>query len=432
MSLILLIASSLRISPEGEKDAPMGRILKDIPALVEQLKDQRARTKDLVSPSNRFQFDHEGGQVVMRVIHQGQSAAYPVQRQVDGQLGNKYGIHMKYFRTMQEKGAADLLAQNLEYWRTHKSFQGDKRLLRMIDGQVRAFLSSTYRPIDHLDLLTTAIQVITGQDGAGGKTKPYARGARAFGWDISPTKLRIALVNPSLQIDLKNLKAGVKHVAPEDVVVNGGGGTDFVFGGKTVQSSNPNEGGWFQSPDKKDKHIVFPAAFLSNSETGHGGLNVEIGLYEAICDNTCKIGQDFARRHIGRELEEGDFYSAKTFEKMNAVIFAKVADTIRAAFDPEELLVNAKKMKGLQDITVDDVKEAVSSIVKLDGITEDVRDDILSAYQPLQVGRNTLLDVQRAVTASAHTVREGQPDLADALETVGGSIIDRGLAALKS
>lgn len=409
----------------------MGRILKDIPALVEQLKAQKERTKDLVATGSRFTFDTDDGSVMMRVVHQGQTHAFPVQKQVHGQLGNHYGIHMKYYRTMQEKAAADLLAINLDYWRKHDQFKGDKRLLRLIDGQVRAFLSSTYRPIDHLDLLTTAVQVITGADGVGGKAKPHARGARAFGWDISPTKLRIALVNPSLQIDLNNLKAGVKYVAPQDVTVNGGGGTSFVYGGKVVESDK-TEGGWFQSPDKGKQHIVFPAAFLGNSETGHGGLNVQVGLYEAICDNTAKMGNDFSRRHIGRELEEGDFYSSRTFEKMNEVIFSKVADTIRAAFDPQELLANAKKMKGLQDVIVDDVKEAVSSIVKLDGITEGVRDDIFAAYKPLNLNRNTLLDVQRAVTASAHTVREQDADLADALETVGGDIIDRGLAALKS
>ena len=59
-----------------------------------------------------------------------------------------------------------------------------------------------------------------------------------------------------------------------------------------------------------------------------------------------------------------------------------------------------------------------------------MRDDIFAAYKPLQVGRDTLLDVQRAVTASAHAVREADADLADNLEQVGGNIVERGLAAL--
>ena len=221
-----------------------------------------------------------------------------------------------------------------------------------------------------------------------------------------------------MQIDLLNLDKGVQRDS----------GT--VNGPDSHQTLTADGRGWFQRSKDTGKHLVFPAAFLSNSETGHGGLNVQVGLYEAVCDNTCKIGQDFARRHIGRDLEEGDLYSSRTMEKMNVAIFAKVADTIRAAFDPTLLLENAKKMKGLQDVEVEDVKDAVSSIVQLDGITEGVRDDIFAAYKPLQVGRDTLLDVQRAVTASAHAVRESDADLADNLEQVGGNIVERGLAAL--
>ena len=110
----------------------MGRILKDIPALVTGLQEQKKRTRDLVAPGSRFTFAADDGQLLLRLIQDGQASAFPIQKQVHGQLGNRYGIHMRYYRTMEQRSAADLLATNLDYWRKHEDFKGDKRLLRLI------------------------------------------------------------------------------------------------------------------------------------------------------------------------------------------------------------------------------------------------------------------------------------------------------------
>jgi hypothetical protein len=313
---------------------------------------------------------------------------------------------------MLDQKAADLLVTNLNYWRNTQVGQGKKHLIRLIDDHVRAVLSDRYRPISHLDVLTTAIQTITGQDGAAGAEKPHARGAVCFGWDISPTKLSVALMNPSMQVDLKHPEKGVQH--------NPAGKYD---------ADAPNHG-WVCAGGKDGgSHWVFPAAFINNSETGHGGLNIEVGLYEAICDNTARIGTNLAQRHLGRQLDETlEYVSAETFRKENVLIFAKVADVVRNAFDPELLTANVMKMAGLAKVEVD-VKEAVNAIVELPGMTDGVRDDIFAAYKPLGE-RDTLLDVQRAVTAAAHAVREQAPDKAIALEELGGAIIQKGRAAL--
>jgi hypothetical protein len=221
----------------------------------------------------------------------------------------------------------------------------------------------------------------------------------------------VCLMNPTMVVDLKHLDRGVQK--------NEGGGYD---------PDAPNHG-WVRAPKIAGCHFVFPAAFLGNSETGFGGLSVRVGIYEASCDNTARMGHDLAIRHLGKILDEGEMiFSAATQEKENIVTFAKVADIVRQAFDPECLLVNAKKMAGLADETIDDVREVATQIARLPGMTEGVRDDILAAYQP--VGQsNTLLDVQRAVTAAAHANRTNRPDLAEALESLGGDMIERrGLA----
>jgi len=382
----------------------MDRVLRDIPHLVEVLREQSKRCKDKVVPAAAIDFVSDGD-LLARI----ENGAYRIQEQAHAQFGAKYGIPMVYYSAMREKKAFHLLSINLNYWGKSPEILQKRYLVRFMDDSIRAFLSDRYRPISHLDVLTTAVQVISGKDGD--REEPHARGARCFGWHVSPTRLDVAIMNPSIQIDLDHLERGVQY--------NRAGLYD---------PDAPNHG-WIR-PEKgdPDQHWVFPAAFIGNSETGHGGLSVQVGLYEAICDNTARIGINLAQRHLGKTLEEDDFLSSETYRKMNAVIFAKVADVISNAFDPRLLLDNARKMKSLAVVEVG-VKEALDNIVTLPGMTEDLRDDILAAYQPLG-DKETLLDVQRAVTAAAHAVRQADPDKAIMLEEFGGAIIERGRAAL--
>ena len=386
------------------------RIIKDIPELVAELRAQAARCRDFVVPQAKMEFAVDETveaskitqQLVLRIDGKG---AFRIEEQVHGQFGQKFEIPMAYYSRMREN-ALDLLTTNLNHWRSAKS--GAKRLVRIIDDRVRGFVSDRYRPLSHLDLVTTAIQTITGRDSEKGG---FAKGAICFGWHIDPKRMDVCLMNPTMVVDLKHLDRGV---------------TKNESGGYDPDGVNH---GWVRAKADRDSHFVFPAAFLGNSENGFGGLSVRVGLYEAVCDNTARMGHDLAIRHLGGQLDEGEIiFSATTQEKENAVIYAKVADIVRQAFDPACLLVNAKKMAGLTDEEVDDVKEVATEIAKLPGMTEGVRDDILSAYRP--VGKkDTLLDVQRAVTAAAHAYRVSKPDVAEALESLGGDLIEkRGLA----
>lgn len=390
----------------------MNRVMKDIPELVKIVRDQQARCKDLVVLNGGVDFKQDESGLAVSI----RGAAYRVQDQVHGQIAQKFGgIPMAYYQAMLGRKDGHILPTNLNYWRNVAAGEGKKHLIRLIDDQIRAVLSDRYRPIGHLDILTTVVRTITGQDGAVGAEKPYARGATCFGWHISPTRLSVALMNPSMQVDLKHPEKGVQH--------NPAGGYDPDAPGH----------GWVRAKGSKDDgaHWVFPAAFINNSETGHGGLNVEVGLYEALCDNSARIGTNLAQRHLGRQLGETDvdqYVSVETYKTENVLIFSKVSDVIRNAFDPELLSQNVLKMAGLAKVEVD-VKEAVNAIVELPGMTDGLRDDIFAAYKPLGQ-RDTLLDVQRAVTAAAHAVREAEPEKAIALEELGGRIIEKGKAAL--
>jgi hypothetical protein len=222
----------------------------------------------------------------------------------------------------------------------------------------------------------------------------------------------VEFVNPGISVDLDHLESGVQLQAQGEEP-EGPEGHGWLKGGR-------GEGG---SP------LLFPTCRIRNSETGHGGLSVEAGLYEKICDNTAHLGFQLSQVHLGGVLDEADLWSSETLRKMNLVIFAKVQDILRSVFNPERLLESARRFKGLEAIEVQAVPTA-ERIVKLNGLTEDVRDEILAAYYSMTKARPNLFDIQRAVTGAAHAFREEAPELSSKLEDIGGALIEKGEGAL--
>jgi hypothetical protein len=389
---------------------------KDIPELVKELQAVRERFRDSLEPQGdiRMVVERDGDvrRAMLRVGADDAAGLFGLKGYVHSQLSErlfkKGGAY--YQRLLRE--APELLATNVNHW-----LQADekrRRLLRFDGLDVRAFLSDRFRIIDNFDILTTAVQVITGQDGESGEKHPYARGARCFNWALNDKRMNVCLVNPAMVVDLKNPDKGIMRGVWDETALRAG------------------EHAWLKpAPEHGDDggHYVCPSAKIGNSETGHGGANVNPGFLESGCVNMAWLQQNLAQVHVGRVLKEDDLMSDETRKKENALIFAKVADAVRAVFDPELLLKNVRKFAGLADELVDR-KEAINRIAKLPGITEEIRDDILSAYAPMKAGTDTLLDVQRAVTNAAHAVRTRDEEQALELETLGGAIVERGMAAL--
>lgn len=395
-------------------EATFQRKLKDIPELVEQLRTEKARQKDYLLPQAGIEMqvalpvnDEAGkGEVFLKVGEK----QLRVMDQAHGQIAGKMEIPKKYYDRMLVGDGKDqgLLAENVNHWMLKSSKK--KRFVRAVDDTIRAFLGSRYRPIAHLDLVTQAVQVITGQEPGGNHGKSWAQGARCFSWMLNPMNLDVEFVNPRISVDMNNLAAGYK--IDEEV--------DFI-------PDSPTHG-WLRAAGAGR---VFPTVRIRNSETGHGGLTVTAGFYEAICDNTCHIGFSMATIHVGRELSEQELWSEVTHQQINATIFSKTRDVVRACFNPDELLKWAKRFKGLEEIEVHNINETVDHCIELGGMTEGLRDDILAAYYATTQHRGNLFDVQRAFTGAAHALRETKPETAANLEDLGGLIIERGKAVVK-
>ena len=156
------------------------------------------------------------------------------------QIASRLQIPYRYYQKMQEK-SPHLLDNNVNVW-----FQQtpERRLLRVMDGKVRAFLSDRYRRLDHLELCAAVLPVI--QD---------MKGASIESCEVTESHMYLKVIN-------KRMKA---EVTVGDVVQAG-----FC---------------------------------ISNSEIGMGSLRVEPLIYRLVCKNGL-IVNDYSNKkyHVVRQV----------------------------------------------------------------------------------------------------------------------------------
>jgi hypothetical protein len=151
------------------------------------------------------------------------------------QLAEKLKIPFACFERMRA-GHPDLLDRNVNTW-LHT--EGDRRMIRTLDGQVRAVLSDRYRRLDDFDLAESVLPILQRPEGA-----------RFESVELTDTKMYLKVITPGVEFE----------VAPGDIVQSG---------------------------------IV-----ITNSEVGCGTLSVQPLLYRLVCKNGL-IASDRLRLALG-------------------------------------------------------------------------------------------------------------------------------------
>lgn len=273
---------------------------------------------------------------------------------------------------------------------------GEKRLVRMLDGRVRAFLSDKYRCLDNFDLAAHALQVA-------GEV-----GAEPFECQLTDSHFRIKLVCRSFWDEFttaqEHLVKGAKSMAHHFVGAQGWRGGDALPGGPGT---------------------VFPIVTLSNSETGHGGCHVSLGILHAACLNGAIISKELAAVHLGGRLSEG-IMSNETRQADAKAIYLKARDILRAAFDQPKFRTMVAGLKVNAARPIEAPRAAVEQLVADSFINDEQKEAIfarwLTDYQP------TVGGLSGAVSRFAQEVAE--PDAVQELETLSGRILtDRKLLA---
>ncbi len=329
------------------------------------------------------------------------------------QIADRTGIPWKYYERMLGE-APDLLSQNVNTW--HDREPG-KRLVRMLkpltpnDHEVmtglgtqlaaRAVLSDRYRVLDHGSLLSNVIPV----------AETY--GLRVAEWSLTEKKFYVRFAAPD---------EALEEMIPQ------------IFGGLVLKPG-------FDIERIRREAIAFGAS-LSNSETGHGAVNLDPYFHVRHCLNAIivdyygeggkQIRENLRTIHIGGKQTEGDIYAADTRALDNAAVFLKVRDRMGSFFSGEtkqraaRVLLNgmATKIELPEEIGQFTFIENVAGTFDLSETEQNIlREEVLNE---LQVTRNPLTPwaISQGLTAMARRIGTGDMERKQEIERLGWRVLD--------
>lgn len=194
--------------------------IKTIQNLYGELERQRAARKDLIADTRSISVNSVNGLSMLTVATSDDKLSYRISEIAHRQIADRLGIPYKYYERMRQENPA-LLDSNINSW---LNTTPEKRMLRTLDGKLRAFLSDRYRRLDNLELVDHVLPVIASM-----------KGCEIASCDVTETHLYLKVINKTMKTE----------IVPGDIVQAG-----FV---------------------------------VSNSEIGLGALKVEPLVYRLVC-----------------------------------------------------------------------------------------------------------------------------------------------------
>lgn len=316
-------------------------------------RDFVAETSDLVFKANSLAIGHAG--------------EYPLTDHAHGQIADRVGIPKKYYDRMKAE-APTLLADNVNHW-----FQEtpERRMIRTLDEQARAFLSDRYHRMDNEQIADAVLPVLL-EDGGHDAVVSCC---------VTDAKLYIQALFPRLEGEVKR--------------------------------GDPVQGG----------------VIVSNGEIGNGALDIRPMIFRLVCTNGIIAGQvaddaRLRRNHVGRRVEIGeDFtvYSDDTLKADDRALSLKIRDSIRALAQPQLFnRILAELRDATQQQPVANPMAAVSELGKAYPMAQGERDSILTYL--IRTGDYSKWGMINAITESAN--EHPSYDRAVELQTLGGRVLE--------
>lgn len=324
----------------------------ELAELVEELERQKENSRDIIADSRTLKAVSNGE---LKIEIEGYGG-YPLTEWAHLQLSEKLGIPKKYYDRMRKEGKIELLAENINAWIRER----EKRLIRILDGKIRAVLSDRYRIMDNYDLVFLALEEF--------KRKETVEIYRI---DLTETMLYLKAIDRKLTEEIRE--------------------GDIIHGGLIIR----------------------------NSEVGASSFRVEPFLLRKICSNGLIGKHSLKKIHLGRQTaEEGEIeWSDETKRLEDKAFWAKVRDIIRNTFDRKIFLSWIKKMKEAAEIEIEKPKEAIDNVVRYAGLTEEQKNILLMHFT-----EKTKYGMVNAITSLARDTQDIQERIR--LEEIGGKLLE--------
>lgn len=367
--------------------------------LVAELERQKASRFDFVADTRHFDVRAEDGKVMLhpKSAQAGEWLTAPAlfnDAALD-QLAEKCepSVPKKFFDKLNTKKHGERLSALINGLHDDTPV---KRLVRCLDGKVRAWLSDSYRVIDNFDMAFTCLDQAKRQN------------AEVIEASLSDTSMRIKFTTRQVY----DVVDTVQRSGPQGGWFAGAIGNKELLGKTVLGARVTNElpGG---------PGTVHPIVTVSNSETGHGGFHVRIGILMGICYNVATLEDVVSQVHLGSRLEEGIF-TAETRSVDSKAIMLKARDAVMAAFDQQKFRLMVAKAKTAQKDEIAKPTAAVDCVVEFAQLNDENKEALLEYflrdYQPTRFG------LAQAVGRLAQDTEDG--DVAFDLEKLAGHIIN--------
>lgn len=335
----------------------------DIQSWASELKRQNEAKRDFVADSRKVMMAPDTGNLEVDLTQADADVQrveeFGIKPHAHGQLAQALKIPKPYYDRM----PVDLRAVNVNHWLRNEP---ETRMIRTLDGDARAFVSSKYRPLDNWDLANAIIPVLQEQEDM-----------QIISCDITETRMYLKALFPKIEGDL--------------------GVGDIVQAGLTIQ----------------------------NSEVGAGALAAMALAYRLWCLNGCTSEVGMRRNHVGKRTgsdgEAAEFFSDATREKDDEAFWMKTQDIVRATVDQAKFDKIIAQMKATKDTgSLGDPVAVVEKTVKRFGLTETEGGGILEHL--VQGGDLSGFGLMNAVTRYSQDIEDY--DRATDFEKLGGQIIE--------
>lgn len=276
------------------------------------------------------------------------------------QIGSRLDIPRKYYDRMRS-AAPDLLATNVNAW-FRKS--PEKRMVRTLGGDVRAFLSNRYNRIENEEIAEVVLPILA-----------EIPDVRILSSEITEQRMYIQALTPRVTGEVKK--------------------------GDVVQAG----------------------VVITNSEVGRGAVSISPLVYRLVCLNGM-ISADGRLRanHVGGRIEETEaLYADDTRKADDRAILLKVRDHVRSAVDA---VAFAKRIEAMSELTTVKITgspdAAIEVLAKKVGVTDGERSGILRSL--IEGADLSAWGVLNAVTHQAHIATDY--DRSIEFERMGGALLE--------
>lgn len=332
-----------------------GRSLSDLAA---ELKRQAEAKRDYLAVSTAMSVwvDPEAGP---KLALSG-SGEYGIRKHAHGQMAEKLGIPGRYYERMVAEAPA-LWADNVNHWLTAGE---DRRLVRTLDGHVRAFLSDRYRRLDYVDVAEVALPALLDNPDV-----------QLQSCEVTETRLYLKATFPKMR----------REVRVGDVVEAG---------------------------------VVIGA-----SEVGMGELYVLPMVHRLVCLNGAVANDSrWGKRHVGGRMMSGPDVALAddTLAAKDRALLMEMRDVIHAAQGEVFHRLVDRMQEAATGETVRRPVEAVKVLGKAVGLLQSEQESVLERL--IRGGDYTRYGAMNAVTNLANDVQDY--DRASELERAGGAVLD--------